>query len=322
MLGLHHALTSLGTIHVPECRSLQLPDEYLSPGFWVLIAALAKKNRYRSTDIFFANENQRQYAEAICLHANLDGQDCYGYTRANDGKKYSPLVQLDSQEVTDGATGCINSCIRHASGTAAKSSGLKELCGIVGELHDNVWSHGRDTGFSMSQTNKVRLEDDHYIEFALADIGMGLLKEMRRVGMDVANDQEAIEWCIQKGNSTKLMQDSDAWAQRVPDDLMGGNPFGEGVQTFHNQNNHQGLGLHKLVELVTKYSGELLLGTGSCLLKIDFNGSRNYIYLENPWKGVSISCKFRTSSLFEAARAEQISPAIKALADKLKRGHK
>ncbi|MDO9316599.1 MAG: hypothetical protein Q7V56_00160 [Gammaproteobacteria bacterium] len=69
---------------------------------------------------------------------------------------------------------------------------------VVGELHDNVWSHGKSTGFSMAQKFKVPYEEDYFIEFALADMGLGLRGEMIRAGKEVSSHEAAIEWCLKK----------------------------------------------------------------------------------------------------------------------------
>jgi len=48
---------------------------------------------------------------------------------------------------------------------------------------------------------------------------------MKRARKPASSDQEAIEWCLVEGNSTKHANDEDDWAQRLPDDFVGSNPM-------------------------------------------------------------------------------------------------
>lgn len=190
---------------------------------------------------------------------------------------------------------------------------------MIGEMHSNVWDHGQQTGFSMAQRTKVSLKNDYNFEFALADCGMGLKTGMERCGMSPASDQEAIEWCIQEGNTTKKSDDRDEFAQRLPEEHIGGTPFGESVHVFHSdgaENHHLGLGLAKLISLVIDYKGELCLASGNCGLYVDENGSQEYFPISRGWKGVALSCRLRASN-FQSHQTET-SAEITALASQLR----
>jgi len=66
--------------------------------------------------------------------------------RLNEGRNYASITALRNAEQVDNATTTINNCIRSLAGNN-DSKGISELTKVVGELHDNVWSHGKSTGF-------------------------------------------------------------------------------------------------------------------------------------------------------------------------------
>lgn len=312
MYSLQETLKSINDINVQEMSMLLLPNEFCSPGFWVVVACLGKKQKYTAENVQFGNNAQEGYSRAIALDQHLSGVDSYEYERKNEGQNYSPLAQLDCQEVTDQATSTINSCIRSCSENE-EGQGISDLCNVVGELHDNVWSHGLNTGFSMAQKFNGQLE------FALADSGIGFLREVRRVGLDVPDDREAIEWCIKEGHSTKLRDAAENdWDQRLPEDQAGGSPYGEGVHTFHSDNHHQGLGLHKLIQLVRKYEGSLCICSGNCIYTIDNAGKISHEQINEPWQGVAISCRFPIENLSKAEEIDD-NPEISDIMSLLRR---
>ena len=150
----------------------------------------------------------------------------------------------------------------------------------------------------MAQRWKVPNEDDFYLEFALTDCGTGFFREVRRAGLDIESDRDAIAWCIQEGHTTKGPREDDGWAQRMPGDMMV-NPL-RGIERARvGENHHAGLGLYKLTELVGFYRGTLWLGSGSQLLKIRPDGTEWHGEIEN-WDGVAIACRFRMSAVENA----------------------
>lgn len=283
---------------IDDYQQCFLPDGYYTPGYLVILAAILKSEGVRGPS-FDCAPNVSGYLQGIGFSQALWGVDEYEYTRRNQGVNYSLLTLLETEEQTDQATTQINGCLRQM---VPDSDGLSSFCHVVGELHDNVWSHGRSTGFSLAQKRAVPNtgRSDHYLEFALADRGIGFKREMNRSGHSIDTDANAIDWCIQEGNSTKHGDDEDEWAQSVPDDLIGGGPFGSNVQTRHNSNHHQGLGLYHLVELVKNHSGELTLVSGNGCFSLNENGDNTVEELESYWKGVAISCKLKESKLLES----------------------
>ena len=128
---------------------------------------------------------------------------------------------LENEEVTNQANSQIVSCIKHLADNA-NSDGIDLLQEVIGELHDNVWSHGISTGFSMAQKNQ------DVLEFALADYGTRFFcVNFKELGYPTLIRTKEHEWCIQKGNSSKKIsvEKEDDWLQALPPDCIG-NPMG------------------------------------------------------------------------------------------------
>jgi hypothetical protein len=260
-----------------------------SPGYWTGFVARARDRNLSLQDLNIRNLDRLNYAKAIAIERALKQVDTYPYTRKRAGENYSPLVLLESRDQTDAATSEINQCIRGLFGEPEFAEFVSSICELVGDLLDNVWAHGKATGFSMAQ--KWRDPTDGFLfEFAVADCGMGFLRELKRVGMPINNDREAIEWCIQAGNSTKKRK-ADEWEQRLPADVMG-NPMGAFGRVVESDNHHMGLGLAKLITAVEQFNGWCWLASGSAMLCISPNGQRSYVNLTIPWQGVALACRF------------------------------
>ncbi len=232
------------------------------------------------------------------------------------GINYSPLVCLSDEHATDSASSCVSKWIKSSADANCNGQALSGLLHVVGELHDNVWSHGKSTGYSMAQ--KWPQGEIRYLEFALADRGLGFKREMERVGKTPSSHAEAIEWCIQEGNSTKHGDNESEWAQRAPEDIIGPTPYGPQTQvTFNQGNHHQGLGLHQLKELVKKYSGQLQICSGDCIYTLDELGQESYLGGIPYWQGTAISCRLSEYAL-NAYHDNTVEPAVALLIDRLK----
>lgn len=264
-------------------------NNHYSPGFWTGFVARARARNLSLQELDIRNTDILNYAKAIAIERALAQPDTYLFNRKRAGENYSPLVLLETREGTDAATGEINRCIRGLFGEAEYAEFVSSICELVGDLLDNVWAHGKATGFSMAQ--KWRDPADGFLfEFAVADCGMGFLRELQRVGMRVTDDRAAIEWCIQPGNSTKK-RNADEWEQRLPPDVMG-NPMGSFGRVVESDSHHMGLGLAKLVTAVEQFSGWCWLASGNTMLCISPNGQRTYVNLPIPWQGVALACRF------------------------------
>lgn len=283
-----------------------IPAGYYTPGFWTMLAAAGRAAKVSFSDLTFYGSNNAGYAEALRLPNALGETDEYPFERHNEGRNYSGLVLLESAESTDAATGRVNGCIRSVFDGAHLDRFVQDLQEVVGDLHDNVWSHGKSTGFSMAQKwRNPAAADSDWFEFALADRGMGFLREVQRVGMsDLKTHADAIGWCIQKGNSSKKVQARDDFTQSLPPDMMG-NPMRGFAAIKDSENHHMGLGLAKLVALVDRYKGTLWLTTGDCLLRSTPAGGRTYLGSPSFCPGVAIAARFDTRVIREALATEQ-----------------
>lgn len=301
------------------CALWRVYDSFYTPGFWVALASLARSKAIKFDQIAFVNGSRKGYSEAIGLPSALGDADRYPFERHNKGKKYSPLVLLESAEATDQATNVVNSCIRTICEGLEVDKFAGDLCEVVGDLHDNVWSHGKSTGFSMAQCwKKPYCENEYMFEFALADCGLGFLRELRRVGLTMQDDASAINWCIEKGHSSKLVRQvkEDDWEQRLPPDVMG-NPMPGIGYVKESDNHHQGLGLAKLMSLVEGYHGELWIATGNAIFTLTADGIRGLQAPNFPWEGVSIACRFDTSAIRLSQKTEEADSATDMLIELL-----
>ena len=281
---------------------------FLTPSFIVTISAYIQKRQLSEDTFIFPKKEHFRYLTYIDFFSLWNKNP--EVNRVNTGKNYSLLTLLENEEVTNQANSQIVSCIKHLTDNA-NSDGIDLLQEVVGELHDNVWSHGISTGFSMAQKNQ------DVLEFALADCGLGFLRELQRVGLsDIDTHQEAIEWCIQKGNSSKKIsaEKEDDWCQVLPSDCIG-NPMGASAK-YKKENNHAGLGLAKLIDLVKKYNGELQIVSGDVILELK---EQNIYFRDIPfWQGVIIRCKFKISklkSIISNDNQEELDDILNALTE-------
>lgn len=312
-LGLKDGILHTAAFYNKDTNELLLPNNHCHPGFITVLAAYINHHRITEENCSLPG---RDYMSAINLHGALWGTDRYQQERVNVGRHYSLVTALTSVDAVDIATTSINNCVRQltfpgrAPGDYPK--GLTDLTHVIGELHDNVWSHGKSSGFSFAQRSAVPYTQrrEHYLEFSLADCGLGFLRELRRADIPgIESHQDAIEWCIQEGNSSKHADLQDDWAQQVPGDYMGGNLFGAGVKVKEKENNHQGLGLHHLMKLVKTYNGELQLATGNVCLEAS-GDEVTYTELRSAWPGVAISCRFKINELAVDKDNEENDPQL------------
>lgn len=313
MFGLKDLLLTAKPVANENATLLVSPTEtHCAPGYWTAVSAWGRKQGLKLSNFPLTN-NQKGYAQAICFEAALGEEDHYPFGRPNSGQTYAPLVILSDVDATDSATTAINGVIRQQFSHLNAGDFVADLCDVVGDLHDNVWSHGESTGISMAQRwKKPYSEDIQLVEFALADCGIGFLRELKRTGIaekeHITNHQEAIAWCVQKGHSSKKSSEN-TWAQRLPSDMMG-NPMGQDATIISSENHHLGLGLYKLMDLVRRYEGSLWLASGNSLLEIRSNGSETFHVLPTFWQGVAITCRFSTDAL---RSKKELSPEVDEL---------
>lgn len=183
MLGLRETLQRHVEISSEGRDSFfDIDDTFCLPGFWTSFAARARARHLSTADLALPLGKIAGYAHTIGIEHALGEQDTYQYDRKNAGNTYSPLVLLENPEMTEQATGEINSCIRRLFDKDGYGVFVRSMCELVGDLLDNVWSHGKSTGFSMAQRWSNSSNRFHF-EFAVSDCGYGFLRELQRAGM-------------------------------------------------------------------------------------------------------------------------------------------
>lgn len=318
MYGLHDLLMRRITLSESGRDSFFDPprESHCSPGYWVSVAARARDRNLSVADLNIPADRSG-YAKAIGIETALNQRDRYPFGRRHQGQTYSPLVVIADRSDVDKAVADVSGCVRAQFPEQDLCGFVGDLCSVIGDLHDNVWSHAESTGISVAQrwaqpgTNR----EHHIVEFAVADCGRGLFRELQRSGVSrrhsIASDEQAIDWCIQKGHSSKIRED-DGWSQQLPEDAMG-NPIGPNARAFSTGNHHMGLGLYKLTSLVERYAGRLWIASGDTLLSVDGSGTKTYIQVPCHWQGVTLACRFYTGRVRQRVadqKADELSLSL------------
>lgn len=200
------------------------------------------------------------------------------------------MVQLSTHAEVETAVGIISSCLH--TQLSSKQATVNEVANIIGELLDNVASHARGAGFSALQVyNKPSR-----IEFAVVDCGVGLLEKVRLVEPTIETHANAIYKCFQMGFTT-ARPPADDFAQRMPQDSIS-SPFGPSVSLLHDANNHQGLGLWSLAQVVGRLQGELWAMTGDAELHVGQDFRQEYRRSRIDWQGVAIEVTLPVEETF------------------------
>jgi hypothetical protein len=192
----------------PKAELHAAGSDFCSPGYWVALIARARAEGVPFESLALTHD-QDGYLRAMHAPEVLGEKDTYPYANHKKGINYSPFVSLNNANVVDAATSAMNGCIQSLIGSELKNGFVKDLCDVVGDLHDNVWAHAESPGVSLAQKwNDPRSDrSEQIIEFALADCGRGFLRELLRVGLaqrlGIEDHQGAIAWCIAEGNSSK-----------------------------------------------------------------------------------------------------------------------
>lgn len=257
---------------------------YVDPDDIVMLAAFIKKHQLPK-EIISAKEKVESYLDTIRFYKNVWNEESYNHQQ-NSGRLYCPLIELDSPIKTDTATTTINEILDNLCG----GEDINPIVEVIGELIDNVWSHGKSLGYIVAQVHRP------HIMFAVADTGMGFKKVLDDANVKgINNDLDAINWCIKEGHTSKG-KDDDEWVQRLPFDSLD-NPYPDNVIVKADEDNHhEGLGLFKLVDLVQKTDGNLSILSGNGLKLIN-NINPFESELEENWQGVVIYCKLNMNNL-------------------------
>lgn len=286
---LHHLLRG-GTAHV----------DFITPLFAVGGAAL----RTRGPLSVLLSDRARSYASTIGLDDALVGRE--PQRPPERGRSYSALARLDSAAAVERCSEVIDDFVYEQ--LAAHERLARGIARVVGELHDNVASHARGVGFSAAQRFGTN------IEIAVADAGRGMLSNVRRKVPAVSTHEEALAWCLQRGNTTA--DAVDEMAQWLPDDAAC-NPYPPTVKTVaeRHANHHMGEGLWQLQELVRTVRGSLLLWTGDARIWVDGDGEKRERAPD--WQGLIIEMTLPVAGGAGETGEWTVSDELEALAKRL-----
>ena len=278
---------------------------FVTPIHSVLLAAGTVSPQIQTTlgNVIFTPEAD-QYARTTGLKDVLEGNYRFPQRGGLEGKTYSKLARLSSHPEVDRCNEVIGDLIHHQLAKASPSA-VHEFSKVVGELHDNVASHARGTGFSC-----VQCYDDATgtrIEFAVADAGCGMLRNVKSQVPTLDGDTQAIRWCLVRGNTT-ASKSEDQWEQWLPDDALS-NPYPPSVKVRSVEDHHCGEGLWKLQQLVQSWNGSLWIWSGQGCILHDGSTRRDWI-TDLSWQGVAIEFSIR---VHEACEAEQ--PGLSEIED-------
>lgn len=250
MLDLIQRFNELARVVSGTARTLS----FLSPVSATAWAAMARSGHAPATQL---TGNGQSYADTVGLSDILQGGS--PIRKPTPGNPYSPLVELLSHAAVDPCNTVINDLI-HSQLTNFPHL-ARQASMITGELHDNVPSHASGIGFSMAQYYPSRNE----LEICVADMGRGMLSNVKTIDSSITDHREAVRWCVQEGHTTA--RNADEWAQHLPEDAMQ-NPYNASIETRHNENSHAGLGLWKLAEIIRATGGSLCIWSGDARWQI------------------------------------------------------
>jgi hypothetical protein len=283
---------------------------FVSPAVSVILAAAATGGNYGVNDVAFASDDSLRYAENNGLVDALNNRSQSREAGALLGITYSRLTKLSGHDEVNFCNKVIADLLYGQLCGDENKRFVNRVVKIVGELHDNVASHARGVGFSAAQVYSPNGKPR--IEFAIADCGCGMLKNVQLVDAAILSDLDAIEWCLKRGHTT-ARKPSD-WAQRLPPDCAE-SPFPASVPVFREENHHVGEGLWQLTELVRLSGGNALIWSGNCCLYLDGKGNKKAEFADIEWKGLAIELEFD----IEKARSIGTSdgPSLADLAERL-----
>lgn len=262
-----------------------------------------------ATRLVFSGDS-RSYAANNGLLDVILGDYSFPKRGGLQGVTYTKLTKLATHAEVDGCNAVINDLIQEQLEPFSPLM-ASQLRKVVGELHDNVASHARGLGYSCAQVYTG--SGDYRIEFAIADAGCGMLKNVQSVVPEINSACDAIQWCLQKGNTTAQNRKDEEWVQRLPEDARW-NPFGDTVAVRSTENHHIGEGLWRLSELVRSVDGNLWIASGDGQYRC-VSGKEQTAQNRFNWSGVAIEFELtvipgRGPSLEQQQKLERLAERI------------
>lgn len=275
-MNYQEAIRILAVARNPESHSA--PISWVSPIVSTVCAASSASREI--VDKF-------QFVEEAYLYASTNGLlDALAVryqkpdTTGQQGQTYTKLSRLRYGHEIDFCNSVIADLFYSQLGN---NRSVTELVKVVGELHDNVASHANGQGYSCAQVYKYGGE--RRIEFAVVDSGCGMLENVRRVVKGIDDDEQAIRWCLKKGNTSA--GGLDPWAQRVPEDALS-SPIPGPIYRDEGGNHHAGLGLYHLRRLIRQFGGKLWIWSGNSQIIMNKGAVQAVLSGIGPWHGVAI----------------------------------
>ena len=256
------------------------PVQFVSPILSVMTAAMNLQVPIGKVLRF--SGCSRGYAENNGLIDALQGKYQFPKRTGKQGVTYTKLTKLATHSDVDRCNTIVNDLVFEQFADFNREM-VGRLAKVIGELHDNVASHASGAGFSCAQVYCD--SESRRIEFAIADIGCGMLRNVQRIRADITDHAQAIQWCLQRRHTTAHTPTND-WIQRLPEDVIV-SPYPDNLATRSNEDHHVGEGLWLRCELVRTLHGKLwvLSGNGEYLLE---NGQERTSVSPLTWSGVAI----------------------------------
>lgn len=275
----------INTLKSLSVSGQEVSVQFVTPLHAVCLAGRFQSRAFDSNSLSFACD-ARNYAENCGLLFHLGLSQEIPIRGGKSGLTYCPIESIIDAAEVDGCNQRIASLLRSQLGSCPNKSLVNATCGVVGELHDNIASHARGRGFSAAQ---VYRGGQQVIQIAIADVGQGIGPNVRRAGLDLT-DPQAIEWCLQRGNTTanlKKQVDSLIGPQRLGIDSIW-TPYPDSTPTTNSDNHHMGEGLYRLTELIRETGGETWIWSGKSAVECKKN-ARIPIVTDIEWTGTVIA---------------------------------
>ncbi|MEE8451045.1 MAG: hypothetical protein V3R99_03990 [Thermoguttaceae bacterium] len=254
--------------------------DFVSPIVSAVCGALASQGRLPGPVVF--TPGAKSYADNNGLSNIIQGRYDPPEHTGLQGQTYTKLTRLQTSNDVDNCNKVISDLIFGRLGDHGRDVAGR-LAHVVGELHDNVASHAGGVGFSCAQVYDYTTGPT--VEFAIADNGCGMLRNVRNADATIMDDADAIRWCLKEGNTSAPRHSS--WAQRLPEDALY-NPYPDSVETRSEENNHLGKGLSHLDKLICETGGELWIWSGDGQYVWQPTSKGTIRRSETSWQGVAI----------------------------------
>ncbi len=280
---------------------------FVSPVLSCICAALSQRGACKNPIHFHGNSEE--YAQANGLASLLEGNYRPEDRSGQQGITYSRLTRLLMNHEVDAGNRVIADLLYEQFGNNRFTN---RLVGVVGELHDNVVSHAEGAGYSCAQT--YNRNGQRRVEFAVADFGIGMLSNVKKIAPNTESDLEAIKWCLKKGNTTATGMDE--WAQRLPDDSIR-SPIPGPTYNAGTENHHVGLGLYQLRQLVRLFQGKLWIWSGNTQILIQGGKMAVLANAAGNWQGVVVELEVTVPSQGSPGESGTLSAELEDLAKSL-----